>query len=420
MSDGQHLHILLVCPYFAPENTIAAVRLSKFAEHWCSAGHQVTVLTRQETGTDGLGVDKRIKVVRVVDPTVRLHQAAVGGRYDEAGLQGSRLGVRRFAASVARRLSPWPDRFAIWAMRARHVDVARPDLVFASGGPLSSLLLGAFLARRFKVPWVADYRDLLSSGGYLQRSPVRRLVESAIERRAVGTAAALTSVSEPMSESLERWVQVPARTVLNGFDPDDYPEPDGRADRRLRILYCGEIYRDKRDPSPLFEALARLDPWERERVVVDFYGASVDHVGALAAAHGLVSHVRTHERVPYRQALALQQEADVLLSLLWDDAREGGVYSGKLFEYVGAGRPVIALGWEKGVAARLVRERRLGIASNDPERLRSALSEWIQRKMPGELLPWDGALPTADLTREAQSLRALEVLCEAATAGLTS
>lgn len=414
MTPEPSLHVLLVCPYFAPENTIAAVRMSKFAEHWSELGHRVTVLTRQRTSLDGPQVDDRVHVVRVHDPTARAHQAAVGGRYDDGGLDSTRSWPRRFLAAASRRLSPWPDRFVLWALRARRVDVPRPDVVFASGGPLSSLLLGASLARRFDVPWVADYRDLLSTGDYLRRSAFRRSVEKVMERRAGRTAAALTAVSEPMSDALTDWLGRPAVTVLNGFDRADFPEPASRVDDdRLQLLYCGEIYHGKRDPGPVFAALGLLAPEERSRVVVDFYGASVEHVADLAERHGVADLVRTHERVSYREALGLQRGADALLSLLWNDPREGGVYSGKLFEYVGAGRPIIAVGWEDGVAAALVRDRRLGIASNDPETIRDCLSGWIREKQPGKPLPWASQPEVEDLTREAQSRRALEVIVRA-------
>lgn len=404
------MHILLVTPYFAPENTIAAVRLTKFAEHWSEAGHEVVVLTRRVADQGGLRAPSDVDVVRASDPTAQVHRATVGGRYDEGRGRGVVAIVRRSVGWLARRFSPWPDRFVLWTVSARRSALSKPDVIVASGGPLSSLQLGSALARRFGVPWVADYRDLLSTGDYLRRSALRRRVERVMERRAVRTAAALLAVSEPMCDHLGDWLGRPATLVLNGYDPDDYPDPTPNDDGRLRILYCGEIYRGKRDPGPLFAAIALLPSHLREQVVADFFGASVDQVEELAAQYGVEKQVRTFSRVTYREALGLQRGADALLSLLWNDPREGGVYSGKLFEYIGAGRPIIALGWDEGVAATMVRERDLGIASNDHERLASFLSGLLARKRSGRLVAWTQSASVEDLSRREQSQKALAVL----------
>lgn len=80
--------------------------------------------------------------------------------------------------------------------------------------------------------------------------------------------------------------------------------------------------------------------------------------------------------VPYEKALRLQQEADILLLLLWDDPRERGVFTGKIFEYAGAGRPVLSVGAEDGVAASLIRERNLGVSATTVDRIAAALTAW--------------------------------------------
>lgn len=64
----------------------------------------------------------------------------------------------------------------------------------------------------------------------------------------------------------------------------------------------------------------------------------------LAAQYALQSIVQVHDSIPYKEALRAQREADVLLLLLWNDPREKGIYTGKLFEYIGAGRPILAIG----------------------------------------------------------------------------
>jgi hypothetical protein len=92
------------------------------------------------------------------------------------------------------------------------------------------------------------------------------------------------------------------------------------------------------------------------------------------------THVRLLGSIPYGESLAEQRRADALLLLLNSDAREVGVYTGKLFEYIGSGRPILAVGSERGVAAELIRSRELGVATADCEVIASTLRGWLEEK----------------------------------------
>ncbi|HZV26985.1 MAG TPA: hypothetical protein VFG00_11920, partial [Acidothermaceae bacterium] len=114
--------------------------------------------------------------------------------------------------------------------------------------------------------------------------------------------------------------------------------------------------------------------------------------------------------VPYRESLAEQRRADILLLLLWNDPREVGVYTGKLFDYVGAGRPILAIGTEHGVAAELIRLRGLGVAAADPLAIAIALRQWIDEKREAGQV---AALPEstkAGLSRDEQFARVDDLL----------
>ena len=90
--------------------------------------------------------------------------------------------------------------------------------------------------------------------------------------------------------------------------------------------------------------------------------------------------VEVHSSVAYRESLGIQRSSDVLLLLLWDDPRERGVYTGKVFEYFGARRPILALGPKDNVAAALIERRGAGFVSNDPAAIAGRLRDWIGEK----------------------------------------
>ena len=125
----------------------------------------------------------------------------------------------------------------------------------------------------------------------------------------------------------------------------------------LRIRYTGSMYQGFRDPSALFAAIGLLGETLRERVRVEFFGDAGDEVLGLAEHHRVRDRVIVRTAVPYRCALKLQMEADILLLLQWSDKRDEGNIPGKIFEYLCARRPILFIGYEHGIAARLIRER---------------------------------------------------------------
>jgi glycosyltransferase involved in cell wall biosynthesis len=230
------------------------------------------------------------------------------------------------------------------------------------------------------VPWIAEFRDHFADNPYSNLPAWRNPIDRWIERRVVRSAAACVTVSEPMAATLRARHGKPTFVVLNGYDgavrrTSTLSSPEAP----LTILYTGIIYPGRRDPSALFAALASLGPLAKD-VEVTFHGQDLRGVAALARHYHVSEQVRVLGTIAHCDALARQQAADVLLLLLWNDPREVGVYTGKFFEYVGAGRPILAAGSQDGVAAQLIRERGLGVVATDSSAIAVALRGWLKEK----------------------------------------
>lgn len=414
------MRILIVSFYFPPYNSIGALRLGKTAKYLHRLGHDLRVLTAAGQPFDAtLPVELPAELVVEV-PYLDLNRPLRGLRVGRSRLSDVSVtpraagGVRAILQKLRRlyaNLANFPDAQVGWylpAVRAGRRLLAhwRPDVVLASAWPGTAFLVGAELAHRASAPWVADYRDLWAEHPYSASYAWRRSIERAVEDRVVGRAAGLVTVSEPLAVVLARRFNRRPAVVLNGFDAMDHPalalaaSPPGE---RLVIAYTGMIYPGKRDPSPLFAALASLGESGR-RVSIRFAGRNLDAVPALAARHGVSDRVEVLGSLPYAESLRLQAEADVLLLLMWDDASEEGVFTGKLFEYVGARRPILVVGCARSAAARLVVERGLGEAADDPAAIAAVLERMLARKRTSgtPLLP---AGACDDLSRDTQTRR---------------
>ena len=117
-----------------------------------------------------------------------------------------------------------------------------------------------------------------------------------------------------------------------------------------------------------------------------------------------------HVPVSYRESLAEQRRADVLLLMQWDDPREQGNIPAKLFEYLAARRPILGLGYEDGVPARIIRERQAGLISNDPDIIARQLAIWLdQKRRKGLIAPLPEAV-CAGFSRDEQFAKLEDIL----------
>lgn len=385
------MRILLVSYDFPPFNCIGAVRVGKTAKYLHLLGHDVRVVC-----ADDQPLPKTLPVEIPESQIVRtpwinvnaLPELLLGGRERVAREgyvpRGSGRTIWGRLRRIYKAVLNFPDGrvgWGIYAYRAagRMIQGWRPDVIYASAMPFTSHLVAARLSARYRIPWVAEFRDLWTDHPSYSYGLFRRTLDEHLERRTLSGAAAMVTVSEPLATTLRRKYNKPTAVITNGYDPSDYPEPKqlSSASDTLRIVYTGTVYEGRQDPSPLFRAINRLGALGR-RVRVEFYGRYVESVRALATKLNVQDQVQTFPAIPYKESLAKQVNADLLLLLLWNDESQPGVYTGKLFEYIGAGRPILAIGPLRNVAAELIREKSLGIVTNDEAELTSFLTKVLE------------------------------------------
>lgn len=411
------MKVLLVAGFFPPHAPSAATRANKLAGYLLRRGHDVRVLTagglpfppvltpeipaERITYTDIFDINALPD--RVIDTLLMRRGAAPRQDAAPATRSGDTAPPATPAASaslaarakcglrVMRRIyqnaTNLPDAHIGWlphAVRAgrRLIDDWRPDVIYSSAPPQTTSIVAHALGRRTGVPWIGEFRDLWVDHPYYDEPAWRRWIETRWERRVLGTARALVTVTEPWSVILREKYGKPTALVMNGFDPADFPDqplaPTSGRDR-VTIVYTGTLYRDVRDPGPLFEAVAALGPTAAP-VRIRFYGSDLGYARELTAKYDIAANVEINAPIPYGEAVMAQRGADVLLLLRWNNPGEKTVVAGKLFEYFGARRPILSVGCEDGVAADLIRSRGAGLVSNDPRTIADQLQKWIALK----------------------------------------
>jgi len=379
--------------HFPPGGGGGVHRPLKFATHLPALGIETHVLAPDMPGAvqanDELELPTQawIHRVRYVGPNA--------GRAPErlAGTEGlARVGTQ--AALLGRRLLV-PDENLPWSTIATPVAIriARRegiDVVITTSPPPSLHLLGAAVKRASGAAWVADLRDPLTSHphrrGYESRlAQLKEKTVGGVGRLVASQADAIVAASEAIAEEA-RALRPKGKvvTIANGSDFDDFVGLEYHPSETLRITHTGAFH-GKRDPKPFFRALAESG---LEDVVVRFAGDVRAADREYAEALGLGDRIELLGYVSRRRSLELQRDSEALLLLIPDSGGRGkGVLTGKIFEYLAAERPILAVVPPDGAAADLLRETGAGtvVAPDDVDAIRAALGDLHRRWKAGSL-----------------------------------
>jgi glycosyltransferase involved in cell wall biosynthesis len=383
---------LLVSFYFPPAGGGGVQRPLKLAQYLPAMGIETHVLAPDDPRwlhrDDALRAPSQAWVHRA------RYVGVSGGKPSEvlAGTHGldrlathARLQLRRLVV---------PDENATWALTAvpAGIRIAREhdiDVVVSTSPPPSTHLIAAAIARATGARWVADLRDSLVAHAHRRADSTATRLKSSLHGRVARLVAAradaITCVSDAISEET-RSLGPRGRvvTIANGCDFDDVAGLERHPSERFRITHTGSFF-GRRDPRPFLQALhdSRLDV--AARFLGDFRPADREWAESL----GLGDRLELLPYAPRATSLALQRDSEALLLLIPEAGGRGrGVLSGKVFEYVAVGRPILAAVPPDGAAAELIRETGAGAVAppDDPVAIREAL-EGLHARWRGDGLP---------------------------------
>jgi len=381
---------VLVLHYFFPPLGGAGVpRVLKFVKYLSEFGWDAAVVTsslkvRWYSPRDAARLDD----VPASVPIIRAHELP------SAPLRRKLLGpLERLGIPQASALIAWPDETIGWlpfASAAAHRLVARwqPDVVMSSSYPYTGHLAGLAVSRRHGIPWVADFRDPWTCNPQAELAPsILRKLNRRVERMLVQHASRVIVVDSRLA-LVGLANEDPRRVVIpNGVDEADFETatmayPRGLADR-FRLTYVGSLY-GTRDAAPVFSAIRRLwragaiDPQRFEVFLVGnvWLGDEVLDLGEVPVhSTGYIDHGRAAEAMLDATAL------------LFYAPQTTWAPSGKIFEYLVAGRPILSVARRDNLAFRLVEELGAGEAAepNDSAAIERAILTLYRRWLNGTL-----------------------------------
>jgi hypothetical protein len=398
--------LLLVTYAFPPIVNAQAIRWLMLVRALTARGVVVEVLTTRAPAYFQDLLDEIPASVTVhrtwagpIEGLARAAKAGVRSEDDWFAARRSRgpRGLGRQAYRLLRRVADGaliPDLCSEWLpfAVARGLALVRQgpwDALVSTSEPGVDHLAASVLKRRTGLPWLADFGDPWVN----QNTPTwRTRADTAVERSlADAMDGATVTTSRLAALYQDRYAGLrPIRVVRQGFDADLFarvaPVRRPRTET-LNLVYTGTLYSRFREPTSVFEGL-RLARGRGLDVVMTVAGRMDESVIDLARQSGVADVVDFAGIVPYKSALSLQKGADVLLHLDNEGARFQ--VPGKLYEYLGAGRPILVVRHgpsDESTAATCVRTGRCGRdVASDPEAIAEALTAFdVERRGGREL-----------------------------------
>lgn len=266
------------------------------------------------------------------------------------------------------------------------------DTVITTGPPHSLHLIGLRLKKDCGIRWIADFRDPWTSIGYhkkLKLGPLAAHKHKALEKEVLLSADKILVTSRTTGKEFEARTSCPVIVITNGYEEKDYRAAQVVPDNHFTISHIGSLLAG-RNPMALWQALRTLAEENQEfrkALRLQLAGVISPEVLESIKDHGLEPYLEQLDYMPHSGVLSLQRQTQVLLLIEINSEETRGILPGKLFEYLAAKRPVLAIGPEGWEAGDIIRETGAGVVFgyDSGDEILFLLRDWFERYEKGTL-----------------------------------
>lgn len=339
--------------------------------------------------------------------SLEIHRVQGGGVFQKAsrGKSQREVKIEDQAARKLRRLSRlffYPDNKRGWIQpgfeKAMEIISSKKiDLIFSTAPPFSNHLLARRLKEETGIPLVVDYRDSWTNNHFqTELWAWQKQILRNQERKVVASSDKIICLDEFIRSDFNNdYPEISKRIEIipHGFDPDDFETNiDATLDYKegaLNILYSGLFY-EQNQPDTFFKAIHQLleeNVVSREKIHLHFQGGLDGRILQLLAELGLDKISTNYGYLSHRKAVSNILKADLLWMISNFDSRLKQIKSGKLFEYIGTGKPILGLVHESE-ASKLLRNYGSGFVArpDSVQEIRVQLTlifkKWEERGLP--------------------------------------
>lgn len=404
--------VLFITYYWPPAGGATVNRTFKFSQYLPEFGWEPVVLTTQDG--DFPFIDESL--LREVNPDTKVFRSS-GFSLHKVFKKLSPKSNKNFVPygftdqsknSFMDNLSRWvkynfiPDTRFPWYFGTvrkaiRIIREEKIDLIYSSSPPQTNHMIARKAARRTGIPWVADFRDPWTDVFWLAENSKRmkwiHRWDQRIERKTINRMDAVVTVGPSLVRILQRKTDHKIHLVTNGYD-ERYFEGDAyQRDGKFRIIYAGSISKEQH-PACFFDSLdlAMKTPGFREDMQMLWLGNFPTYIHELIEKLDYKDQIFFSPYTHYSESILKIRNSELLLLIVPETTDNECIITSKIFEYIGAGLPVLTYGPVKGDAAYILEETGAGKVFDYRDCQAGAgfiLDAWKQWKA-GQLIPQQG------------------------------
>ena len=378
--------VLMIANQFPPMGGSGVQRSVKFVKHLRKFGYEPIVFTREV----GNMILKDETLLKDVPDGVKIIRTPARECTELKG-------IMRIPGKVLGKLMI-PDSARLWELGSKKavldvIDKEDIKIVYTTSAPYSDHLLGLYIKKnRPNVKWAVDFRDEWTNNPYTldnPYNPIRTKIEKDMEYSVLKKADVLITNTPIMRKNFVENNNLDGDNffvIPNGYDEEDFAGLDlsKRKIEKLTFVYTGALY-GRRKPDTFFQALKELKEENRidgNKIHIELIGNyHKDKLQAQIDSYSLTNEFEIVGYVPHDECIKHQLDSDVLVLIEGVGRGAEAFYTGKIFEYMNTGRPVLAILPENGAAADLVRESGIGIVSHteNVEAIKNNIEEYYKK-----------------------------------------
>ncbi|MFC2130936.1 glycosyltransferase [Bacteroidota bacterium] len=272
-----------------------------------------------------------------------------------------------------------PDARAGWRLSAgKAINQIRKehkiDAIYSSSPPYTCSLIARNFKRRSGLPWIAGFRDPWR--GFIstpKRWFIPELIDIMMEKSVFTEADAVECAWEGIiKDALGKYPMLNKSKfhhIPNGFDSADFPKVEKKRNEKFTVTYTGSMY-GRRNPASFFEAIellvsqGKIKPDELHLRFVGRFGAEVHEMFDKTSYKNAIEII---DYVPHNKSMEYLMLSAVLLLVVDESKESSEIVPGKVYEYIGVQRPIIAIAPHDGAIATLIEETKSGHVAHQTE-----------------------------------------------------
>lgn len=382
-STGKLRKVLIITYYWPPSGGAGVQRWLKFSKYLLEYGWEPVIYTPENPEAPAIDnslesdVPEKITVIRIpIFEPYSAYKKFVGmkpGEKVNAGFlqEKEKPGLTEGIAVWLRGNFFIPDARKFWIKPSvkflkKYLTEHPVDAIISTGPPHSMHLIALPLHKKLNIPWLADFRDPWTGIDFyhqLKLTSIANRIHHSLERKVLSTATVVSVISQDMMNEFNGIVKRDYKLVTNGFDEEDIsPLPQNQLDAQFTLSHIGSL-NAARNPVKLWKVLSEMamqNPLFAKLLQVKLVGKVDITVLKSIEENGLSGYLKRIEYMPHRDVMQEITKSQVLLLLINNTPNAKGILTGKIFEYLGSGRPILSIGPEDGDAARILKDSQAG------------------------------------------------------------